>query len=122
MVRKMERTMKAKWALATILTILISAVTAAVPPPPPPNLVNGVRPPPPPPACIPQNPAEYVPNADGTVPADVMPQSNVLAGTQIFTGVRTQNPRVPGAGVIVNLPGLALPRCPAPPVKSKVRY
>lgn len=140
--------MKATLTMAAILTMVISAAFAAVTVSPPPRPVIGPPPPAPPPSCIPQNPADYVPNtaANGrpVAPADVVPQSNVVASTRIYTAVPGRNlrvpgagvdpaagardggpgrnPRVPGAGVIVDLPGLALPRCPSPPVKSKVIY
>jgi hypothetical protein len=118
--------MKATLTLAAILMFGTSAAVAAVIVSPTPRPVIGPPPPAPPPSCIPQNPADYVPNtaANGrpVVPADVVPQSNVVASTRVYTAVPGRNPRVPGAGVIVDLPDLALPRCPSPPVKSKVNF
>ncbi len=118
--------MKTTLAMAGVLTIVISAAFAAVTVSPPPRPVIGPPPPAPPPSCIPQNPADYVPNTASNdrpvVPADVAPQSNVVANTRIYTAIPGGNPPVPGAGVIVDLPDLALPRCPSPPVKSKVIY
>ncbi|HEY4264963.1 MAG TPA: hypothetical protein VGM72_06565 [Micropepsaceae bacterium] len=108
---------------ASFLLFADLAMAAAIPsaPIPPPPL------PAPQPACVDtRDSADYVPGVDAygrsVAPADLPGSTtDVQVGTQVYADVRTANPQLRGAGVVVNLPGLqARPPCPqsAPPKSS----
>jgi len=83
---------------------------------------------PPPVSCInARDSAEYVPGVDvngrAVAPADLPGSTtDVQISTQVYAEVRTNNPQLRGAGVMVNLPGLQKPPvCPPQPQSSPRR-
>ena len=115
--------------LAVLVVSLVASVAQAAP------LGAPVAPRPRPPAapsaptaqpaisrCNPQASADYVPgvNVKGrpVAPADLPSSTDVQISTEVYAETHTANPNVPSVGVIVNLPGLAAPSCPAPPTTT----
>jgi len=101
---------------ASLLLLGDLALAAAVPDPasPPPQTQ------PPQPACVDaRDSAEYVPGVDAygraVAPADLPGSTaDVEISSQVFAELRSRNPQLRGAGVVVNLPGIQTrPPCPA---------
>jgi hypothetical protein len=100
-----------------------AAPPAQLPPPPPPAQVQA---PPPVPCVNARDTADYVPGVDvngrKVAPADLPGSTtDVQISTQVYAEVRSSNPQLRGAGVVVNLPGLARPPiCPPQPQSSTI--
>jgi hypothetical protein len=106
---------------ASLLLFADFALAAALPPPPPP---------PPPaqtaqPQCIDaRDSADFVPGVDAygrpVAPADLPGSTtDVQVSTEVYVEMRSKNPRMPGVGVVANLPGLQKPpTCLKPPSPS----
>jgi len=107
-------------AAAVVVVSFIAGVLTPVPErprlsaqlPPPPNSN-----PPPRPAieCDLKASPDYVEGIDArgreVAPADVPAGQEVEIDTEVFAEVRSKNPQLRGAGVVVNLPGLGAPAC-----------